>query len=63
MLTGVFLFIGKKWISCSLVPRILGTKEDLRLLPIVTKAMIKKEGIERLEASGIPEKSIVGGSS
>ena len=46
-----------------LTPADIRTKEDLRLLPIVTKAMIKKEGIERFKAAGIPEKSIVQGAS
>lgn len=46
-----------------LTPTDIRTKEDLHLLPIVTKAMIKKEGLERFKATNIPEKSIIKGAS
>lgn len=46
-----------------LTPADIRTKDDLHLLPIVTKAMIKKEGLGRFKAANIPEKSIVEGAS
>ena len=39
------------------------TKEDLRLLPIITKAIIKKEGIERFTAINVPKKEIIRSAS
>lgn len=46
-----------------LKPSDILTKTDLRLLPIVTKAIIKREGIERFTATNIPQRRIIKSAS
>ena len=46
-----------------ITPVDIQTKEDLRLLPIITKAIIKKEGIERFTAINVPKKEIIRSAS
>lgn len=46
-----------------LKPSDIQTKTDLQQLPIVTKAIIKKEGIERFTATNIPKKRIIKSAS
>lgn len=47
----------------SLKPSDIRTKSDLIKLPIITKATIKKEGIERFTATNIPSNQIIKSSS
>lgn len=52
-------FYHDKMDELGLKPSDIKTKADLHKLPIITKALIKKKGIERFTASNIPEKQII----
>lgn len=49
--------------SLNLKPEDIQSKEDLQKLPILTKAIIKKEGIDRFTAKNISSKKVVDGFS
>lgn len=51
------------FVGLDLRPEDISTKEDLRQIPILTKAIIKKEGIKRFTATNISHKQIINSSS
>lgn len=57
------LFYRDKMIRLGLTPSDIQTKADLIKLPILTKAIIKREGIERFTATNTPKKQLINASS